>query len=226
MIATLSFLKEKFEYYNNLIFEGKLPTPTFELMKTKTTLGQFQYCMRNTIFGNGKEPKYFIRLSTFYDRQENDLCETIVHEMVHFWVSFNKLPDNGHHGRIWTMKANEINKKYGFHISRCSSIEGCDINPIYAKKLEDKPVMMFAYYKNNRWFTFASSIDNATKFIHWIIDNVKHKNMEKACYGHYKRDKNFNYTICRTRVHGWYKTPNEFESEIYPNIIDVTKINY
>lgn len=226
MIATLGFLKEKFEYYNNLIFQNELPIPAFELMKTKHTLGQFEKCLRLTPFGNGKQPKYYIRLSTYFDRPINDLCETVVHEMVHMWIAVNNIRDNGSHGKQWQKKANEINKKYGFTISRCSSVDNCDINPIFLKKLEAKPIMMFAYLKNNRWFTFATSVENSTKYKNWLNDSVKTRQCEKACYGLYYRNADFNYTLCRTRVHGFYKTIDEFFNEIYPNIKDIVKINF
>lgn len=228
MIATIEFMEKWFPYYNNLYFNNELPTPTFELMTAKTTLGQFQRSKRLDAFANPYYA-YFIRLSTHYCRTEHDLAETLVHEMVHEYIAFKNIQDNGSHGRMWKAKAAEISAKSDFDITRTTSVDGCDVNPLLKEKKErsvNNEVTIFGYYRYGKWFTFCVGATNVPKYKSWIEKNVNNRTFEKAFIGIVKRTDGFDdYSLCRTKVRGFFKTNEEFNNML-PNIKVTNKWNF
>lgn len=140
MVLTLSYIEEAFKKYNVMYFDNSLPLPKFEIMKKKTHLGEFQACRRLDIFANPLDASV-IRISIYYDREAKDFDETIIHEMIHYYISHNCIVDNGSHGKQWKKKAAEINAKGGWNITRTTSVRGVPRNPslIKTKKSEKKP---------------------------------------------------------------------------------------
>lgn len=133
MIITTSEIKNQFDKWNGIIFNNELPTPTFELMQTKSLLGQFKWRkIGYDRFG------YTIRISTFYDRPMESYIDTIVHEMLHFYIKYKGIKDTSSHGRYWKAKAAEISKKYNLNISRCNPAGGGVSEAVLEKKANSK----------------------------------------------------------------------------------------
>ena len=99
MIITLAEIERQFDKWNDTIFGGELPRPTFELIQTKRHLGQFHWRKIGT-----DKMGYSIRISVFYDRPLEAYVDTIVHEMLHFYIKYNGIKDTSSHGRIWKAK--------------------------------------------------------------------------------------------------------------------------
>ena len=129
MTITLQEVKKVFNEYNKKVFNGGLPEPSFELMHTKTILGQF--CPRN--IGNDKMA-YLIRVSTYYDRPYKSYVDTIVHEMLHYYIKYNNIKDRSSHGPVWKRMAKEISNKYGLTITRTNPIGGGVSEAVIKKK--------------------------------------------------------------------------------------------
>lgn len=124
-------MKKKIEYLNNIVKECEqvMGDLGFELPRQieyklnnrlKRTLGR----CRKIIEGE----EYIIEIATFMVdvaieiNDDVELMNTILHEMCH------ALPNCYNHGDVWKSKANIINDKYGFTISRTTSLP-----PIYNK---------------------------------------------------------------------------------------------
>ena len=127
MIITLEEIKKQFDYWNAKAFNGELPTPQFELMQTKRMLGQF--CPRKIM---GVET-YKIRISVFYDRPLESYIDTIVHEMLHFYIRYKGIKDTSSHGRIWKMEAAKLSRKFGLTITRTNPAGGGATEAVKAK---------------------------------------------------------------------------------------------
>ena len=138
MIITIKEIKEQFDIWNKKAFNGELPTPQFELMQTKRMLGQF--CPRKVM----GQYTYKIRISVFYDRPFEFYVDTIVHEMLHFYINFKEIKDTSSHGKIWKQKAAEISNKYGLNITRTSS-PGGGVSDAVIEKQSNKKVRKFEY---------------------------------------------------------------------------------
>lgn len=99
MVVTKEWLVENYNKYNNLIFNGGLPSlergrnqsVNFDLKvnNSRSFLGQF--CQRKKgLFG---DMNYTIKISRYYDREEKDLINTLVHEMIHCYIAYNHIHD-------------------------------------------------------------------------------------------------------------------------------------
>ena len=118
MIVTIPYIKEKFLYWNREAFNNELPLPTFELMTSKRTLGQYS---RRRVLG---ETIHKIRISDYYDSSEKRIIETIVHEMIHYYIRYKGIKDTSSHGPIWKKMAYELSQKFDLNITRLSNPMG------------------------------------------------------------------------------------------------------
>ena len=139
MIITISEVKEQFDKWNGTIFNNELPTPSFELMHTKRLLGQFRWRR----IGSDKLG-YTIRISTFYDRPFALYVDTIVHEMLHYYIKYKGIKDTSSHGREWKSMAAKISRKYGLTITRTSPTGG-GVSEHVLEKAAEKNVAKFEY---------------------------------------------------------------------------------
>lgn len=123
MKATLSFLKEKFDQYNRLIFGGTLPTPKFHISHAGSYIGQFKAERHPR---DKHRETLHITLSDRYDIPEVQLEDIVIHEMIHFHIHHAKLRDTSGHGSIFRRLMNDINTRHSRHITishRCSKEE-------------------------------------------------------------------------------------------------------
>ena len=112
-------IEEIFNVWNKKAFNNELPTPYFEVMTTKSLLGQ--YTQKN-IRG---EKYHIIRVSNFYNRSEQEYTNTVVHEMLHFYIDFKGIKDTSSHGKIWKKMAQDLNKRFRtLQIERCGQLQG------------------------------------------------------------------------------------------------------
>lgn len=104
MRPNLSYLYDKYHYYNNLCFNGELPSVEI-LLNTRAT------CLGLTV---SSQPKLEYRIprieiSTRWDLPEQDFINTLVHEMIHVYIIFHQLKDNGDHGNLFRKIMNSLN---------------------------------------------------------------------------------------------------------------------
>ena len=103
-------LKDLFNEWNERAFEGKLPTPKLKITTTKSCFGMYTHSSRT------------ISISVFYDRTEEEFINTIVHEMLHYYIHFFNIKDTSSHGKVWKKMANDLNKRFPvLSISRCGT---------------------------------------------------------------------------------------------------------
>ena len=139
MIITIDEVKEQFDKWNGTIFNNELPTPAFELMHTKHLLGQFKWRrIASDKLG------YTIRISTFYDRPLKLYVDTIVHEMLHYYIKFKGIKDTSSHGREWKSMVRKISREYGLNITRTSPTGG-GVSQNVLEKAAEKRVAKFEY---------------------------------------------------------------------------------
>ncbi len=117
MIATIPYVEKKFEEFNQLIFAGKLPQIPIVLSDAKTFLGK---CVWKKRMGSDMKEEYYdfrLRINTRLDLPESEVEDTLIHEMIHYYIGLNKLEDASSHGPMFIHLMNSINEKYGRNIS-------------------------------------------------------------------------------------------------------------
>ncbi len=105
MRPDLNYIIEKFDYYNNLCFEGKLKRPVIRLNTRKAALGLTRVVDKS------------IEISVRMDLPEEEYIDTLVHEMIHYYILSNNLVDDSPHGTLFKKIMNEITEKYGIKIT-------------------------------------------------------------------------------------------------------------
>lgn len=96
-------------YYNRVEFNGKLSTPGFGLTRSEATDGYYE-------FYPGRKKKGYIRIARRCFEDEDLLCGTILHEMIHQYqyeiMEDVKCP----HDKTFNSIARKMEKKYGFRV--------------------------------------------------------------------------------------------------------------
>ena len=116
MVFNYAFIKKTFDHFNGLCFNNQLPYPLFELSKAKSFLGQFSCRKEELPDGTIIPYSYRMRFSTYRDLPEEELEDVILHEMIHYFITWKRLQDTSTHGQLFQQIMQDINQKYNRHI--------------------------------------------------------------------------------------------------------------
>lgn len=123
MELTVHYLNTAFNKYNNLFFNGVLPKIEIKISRTRNSFGRFWH---RTDRKTGIETPLHIDISKYYKRSQHDIDTTLIHEMIHYYICFMGMKDNGKHGMIFKGMAREISEKSEFKITVTSSSYGLE----------------------------------------------------------------------------------------------------
>ena len=117
MIANQDTMVDTFWECNDKYFDHSLPTPIFDTFNKINIIARFEY-QRNK--KNSKKPirNQIIIMSDCFDYTEKDFIEIMVHEMIHYYIAWNRIKDNRSHGKVFLKIANEMKEKYGLNITK------------------------------------------------------------------------------------------------------------
>lgn len=116
MIPTIPYLQGLFAHFNALFFDGELPDVPILLSHAKSYVARCEYKRRRLLFGREQRYGFCIRFSTRLDLPEPEVEDTLIHEMIHLWIMYKRIPDTSTHGRVFRQWMNDINSRYGRHI--------------------------------------------------------------------------------------------------------------
>ena len=118
MIPTIEYIQSQYGRFNSLIFEGRLPDVPIMLSRAKTFLGRAEYKTKRGLFGvvTG-HTDFVLKFSTRYDIPEEEVQDTVIHEMIHLYIACFNIHDTSSHGRVFRTMMKEINEKYGRNVS-------------------------------------------------------------------------------------------------------------
>ena len=117
MIATIDYVERKFKEYNEQMFEGKLKPLPFKLTTARTFLGQVRCFREKNPDDTWHYMNFQFNISTKVDLPEREVEDTIIHEMIHYYILSNQIQDTGPHGEIFLRIMKEINVKYNRNLS-------------------------------------------------------------------------------------------------------------
>ena len=116
MRATIPYIEQKFSEFNTLCFGGELPPLPIQLSNARSFLGKLVFYKRRTIFGKIERYDYRLRISTRINLPEKDIEDAIIHEMIHYHIALNDIPDTSAHGPAFRRIMNYINVNYGRNV--------------------------------------------------------------------------------------------------------------
>ena len=118
MIPTIPYIQRKFQEYNALYFDGSLPEIPVRLSNAKGFLGKVSFRKeRQGLFGKTKNTGFVLRINTRIDLPEEVVEDTILHEMIHYYIAFHQLPDTSSHGTLFRQMMARINRQGNRHIA-------------------------------------------------------------------------------------------------------------
>ena len=117
MRPTLQYIETKFDYYNNLCFGGKLRRPPIYLSTRYATMGLTKGIRKTGRDGSPEWTNLTIGISIRRDLPEEEYIDTLVHEMIHYYIMSNNLKDDSVHGSIFRKIMKEITDKYGIKVT-------------------------------------------------------------------------------------------------------------
>ncbi len=145
---TPATLRESFERYNRIIFDGRLPVPRFRLSKARTRLGQMA-CKRKVSRGRTVYYDFCISLSIYYPLTQDQADDILIHEMIHYSIAYTGMKDTSPHGILFRGMMDNINRRFGRHIT--ISVNTRSLRPRQAEKPKTYLVLALTT-KDNRHY--------------------------------------------------------------------------
>lgn len=117
MRATVAYIKEIFDKYNVLYFGSELPAIPIRLSNAKTFLGKVCFKkQRVPLTGKYKYSDFVLRINVAIDLPEDVVVDTILHEMIHYYIAIKQWEDRSAHGPLFRKEMARING-YGHMIT-------------------------------------------------------------------------------------------------------------
>lgn len=118
MVATVAYIQRKFLEYNELYFGNSLPEILVRLSNAKGFLGKVSYRKtRKGVFGKVRNSDFVLHINTRIDLPEEMVEDTILHEMIHYYIGYHHLNDTSAHGRLFREMMIRINQQGNRHIA-------------------------------------------------------------------------------------------------------------
>lgn len=118
MIPTIPYIRQHFDEYNARFFGGSLPPISIKLSHARTFLGKVTFTRRRSwLFGPTRNENFVLRINTRIDLPEELVQDTILHEMIHYYIAVNQLRDTSTHGRLFRQMMKRINAEGNRHIT-------------------------------------------------------------------------------------------------------------
>ncbi len=165
-MLSLQNLYQWFIQFNHDYFSNELPCPQLFISHSRTRLGSMNCKVLQTPNGVYRS-NYSIRISDFYEQTDKEYQTTLLHEMIHYYIAYNKLQDSSAHGVIFQRMMSELNFKYGWNINISATQQNIKARE---RLLDNKPRLILSIVLSDRG-RFISVVNIG--YIHIIEDKIK-----------------------------------------------------
>lgn len=117
MTATVPFIADCFRRFNERYFESSLPEIPIRLSNAKGFLGKLTYTRQRSFWRTENYENFVLRINTRIDLTQAELEDTIIHEMIHYYIAYHRLGDTSTHGTRFRAMMTAINRRDGRHIT-------------------------------------------------------------------------------------------------------------
>lgn len=133
MIPTVAYLQQRFAEYNTQIFGGELPPIEITLTKAKRFEGKYVYGIKRGLFVQKVVGRKIV-ISICRDLPEREVDDTLIHEMIHYYIHHKGLKDTSPHGKIFKKMMMDINIRWGRNLTISKKIKGDEVVVEQTKK--------------------------------------------------------------------------------------------
>ena len=208
---TIDYLRQAFEHYNNLIFDGKLPVPKLKWSRAKTRLGQMA-CKRKMSWGRTKCYDFSISVSNYYKLTTEQIDDVLIHEMIHYSIAYTGLKDTSSHGIVFRGMMDKINRTFGRHIT--ISVRTRNLQPRTAQQPKDYLILALEM-KDGKYFLSSVNPSAAGKLAISLA-----RTREIAHYAWYQSQDEYFHSMPRVRsLRG-----RQVSKEVYTTMIEKMKL--
>lgn len=113
MKPTTDYIARKFQEFNVQIFGGKLTMPLIQLSRARTFVGQCAAKKRRTLLHGTQLFDFRLKFSICFDLTEEEWEDTIIHEMIHYYIGVNGIKDSSAHGCVFRQMMETVNQRFG-----------------------------------------------------------------------------------------------------------------
>lgn len=113
MKPTIDYIERKFQEFNALMFDGKLTMPQIQLSRARTFVGQCAAKKHRTLLHGTQLFDFRLKFSICFDLTEEEWEDTIIHEMIHYYIGINGIKDTSVHGQVFRQMMETINQRFG-----------------------------------------------------------------------------------------------------------------
>ena len=117
MRADIPYVQQKFREFNRQMFDGRLPEPPVSITNAKTYLGVCAFRKHRKWHGRLEYSDFRIRINRRFDLSRDEIDDTIIHEMIHYYIGLFSPADMPGHSTLFRRMMADINERFGRHIS-------------------------------------------------------------------------------------------------------------
>ncbi len=99
------------------MFDGRLPEPPVSITNAKTYLGVCAFRKHRKWHGRLEYSDFKIRISRRFDLPQDEIDNTIIHEMIHYYIGLFSPADMPGHSALFRSMMADINTRFGRQIS-------------------------------------------------------------------------------------------------------------
>jgi hypothetical protein len=180
MELTAQILRDWFGQFNARYFGNELPEPRFIVNKARHLLGQFS-CkkVRQGLFRGYKTVGYTIKVSEYYDLSAHEYKSTLLHEMIHYYITYARAEDTSAHGKIFRQWMQRLNKD-GWDITISSKTDRYAIRQqptdvqyllLALKTKDDKYFLSVVNPSYRKYIERQLTLSSVITAHHWFISN-------------------------------------------------------
>lgn len=187
MQIDVNWLSTNFNQFNKDYFNGELPLPRFRISKARTRLGWLKVETKSVSHrhskANSKDNREFtICLSNYWGGDEFFFLNTLLHEMIHYYIVYHRYKDDSPHGTIFRSQMERLNL-LGWEVSISKKL--CQLKP--------------AENKINGWRVVLAIVTNDDKYYLCVIGQGSVRRLEKKIQG-----------LTWFKTHSWHITNDSY----------------
>ncbi len=117
MKVSIEYIEQKVREFNAQMFGGELPPLPIRISLARTFLGKLRYEKKRKLLGGWSYKNFQLIICNRFDLPERIIEDTIIHEMIHYYIMYRRLKDTSSHGVIFREMMKRINEQFNRNIS-------------------------------------------------------------------------------------------------------------